>query len=352
MGSYGLNCSVGSWCRLADMPISLGEICSVFWKDSIYVFGQGSSTTMKYSTHSNSWSTLAPRPYSGHHYTCHAIDNSIYLFGGLGTSSHKNVQIYHPQKNSWSSKSMPSRFQVGSACSAVIGNSVYIAGGITSHENTTDQMFKYSIASGEWSPLESMPDGGRNHAACGSDGIDLFVFGGRQGGNGLGRSLDQVFRYQVSSDSWSQVSTMRFARGGTGAAVWVSDRFFVFGGETNGKDQDVARFKTDSNVFPQVDAYLPSTGSWDFSTPSMMIPRHGIWPTLGMEKEIWVIGGGIKVGNSQSNVTTVFAIDSSPKTGVIPTVPSNTDADDSGVLQGSSASVFIFLISAMFILLQ
>jgi len=126
----------------------------------------------------------------------------------------------------------------------------------------------------------------------------------------------------------------------------------LFGGETNGKDQDVARFKTDSNVFPQVDAYLPSTGSWDFSTPSMMIPRHGIWPTLGMEKEIWVIGGGIKVGNSQSNVTTVFAIDSSPKTGVIPTVPSNTDADDSGVLQGSSASVFIFLISAMFILLQ
>src|SRR5207253_2395664 len=74
-------------------------------------------------------------------------------------------------------------YAAGSVSTAVINGKVYMAGGIVGSD-TVNTAAVYDPVANSWSSIESMPVG-RNHAAAGTDGQKLFIFGGRTGGNTL-----------------------------------------------------------------------------------------------------------------------------------------------------------------------
>ena len=81
---------------------------------------------------------------------------------------------------------------------------------------------------------------GVDHASAGTDGSNLFIFGGRSDGvnvNDAGIDLVQV--YDPQRNSWRRgPAPLPFGRGGMGAAVFLGGRFFVFGGETKLRAED------------------------------------------------------------------------------------------------------------------
>lgn len=82
---------------------------------------------------------------------------------------------------------------------------------------------------------------GVNHAASGTDGSRMYVFGGRQGRNRVGPGFDWTQIYDPATDTWTDsesdpdVPPLPVPRGGTGRALYVpgANAFMVFGGESD-----------------------------------------------------------------------------------------------------------------------
>ncbi len=143
-----------------------------------------------------------------------------------------------------------------------------------------------------------------NHAASGTDGRKLYIFGGRDGSmNFVYDGYDYVQIYDPMTNTW-EVSTdvntenvipsLPTRRGGTGKAVFFNGEFYVMGGETV-----TVSGATSNKVFANVDIYSPSKRRWR-SGPPMPTPRHGIFPVMRGNK-IFVAGGGHKKGSSVSD---------------------------------------------------
>jgi N-acetylneuraminic acid mutarotase len=157
-----------------------------------------------------------------------------------------------------------------------------------------------------WTALAAMPDMGRNHAAAGTDGAKLFVFGGRRAGNWVTNGYNSLMIYDPGTNTWSWsgdgvsgLAPLPEARGGMGKAVYFRGEFYVFGGETL-DDPDANA----SGVYDRVDVYRPSTNAWRQEAP-MPFPRHGIFPVL-FQGHMFLAGGGAMSGNSQSAVFDEF----------------------------------------------
>jgi N-acetylneuraminic acid mutarotase len=235
------------------------------------------------------------------------INGKLYLFGGLSGSSEGKVQIYDPVSNTWSlGTSMPLTFAAGSSSSAVIGGQVYVAGGIIG-SSTTNQVARYDPATDTWTSLAAMPQG-RNHTAAATDGSKFYIFGGRDGPNAVANGFNTVQIYDPVTNTWtstesgSSVAPLPQARGGMGKAVYYNGEFYIMGGET--LDGPGA---TADHVYNRVDIYNPATNTWRLGPP-MPRARHGIFP-LYYAGRIYVAGGGVHSGGSQSMVLEIYTPD-------------------------------------------
>lgn len=294
----------GVWTSYPALPVALGEVAVAAVNGVLYVFGEGSSETFAFDVFSNEWiRNLPQRPCVGNQHAAETINGKVYLFGGLGNNCGGTVQIFDPQRgsqNQWSfGTEVP--WEGGSLSTALVGGKVYAAGGIVG-STTTTQAAVYDPTSNTWMAIASMPKG-RNHAAAGTDGEKLYVFGGRGPGSGDGNfvanGFDNVQIYNPASNSWqdstsstSNIANMPFGRGGTGQAAFLNGEFYVMGGETSSGDGAVA-----GNVFDRVDAYNPETNSWRLDA-SLNHARHGIFPVV-LNGRIYLPGGGDRAGFSK-----------------------------------------------------
>ena len=299
-----------SWRYGPALPVALGEVACGVINEILYVVGEGSSATLGYNIAAETWTSpgdLTERSFAGHHHPTIIYNNKLYLMGGLNHGSGGKVQIYDPNSDTWSlGADMP--WAAGSASAVLIGDEIYVAGGIVG-SSTVTTCGKYNPNTDSWTLLANMTDG-RNHAACATDGQLFYVFGGRGPGSGNGNVLANGFAdvqiYDPVADSWessndpgSTLAPLPQARGGTGTAVYANGEFFVFGGETsNGPGA------TPTRTYDRVDIYDPVSNSW---RPGATMPTalHGLYPVLHNE-QIYIAGGGTSAGNSQSTVFQIY----------------------------------------------
>ncbi|MDE0903193.1 MAG: malectin domain-containing carbohydrate-binding protein [Planctomycetota bacterium] len=292
--------SKGAWSTGQDLPDALGEVAAGVVDGRVILVGEGTSKTYAMDLATGVWDeTLAQRPFVGHHHAAEVIDGKLYLFGSVGSAWGK-VQIYDPQTDSWTTGAdMP--WGAGSCSSALIDGLVYVCGGITV-TGTVGDTGVYDPVLDSWNPngpLPLMPTP-VNHAASATDGTYLWVFGGRAGGNWPQPGFDNVQRFDPATGIWvdssqpmSPLSPMPIGRGGTGRAVWHGQRFFIFGGETSS-----------GQVFDSVQVYTAPLDQWTEDTP-LPSPRHGLYPVVDGNR-IFVIGGGVAAGASESAITEIL----------------------------------------------
>ena len=297
-----------AWRPADPLPEAMGEVAGGVIDGSFYLLGEGSNRTLRYDLASGTWDKSGGvRPAMGHHHAAEVWDERLWLFGGLERNSPGLVQIYTPQTRQWElGPSMP--FRAGSSASALINGRFYVAGGIAD-QKTTGEAAMLDPATMKWTSIAPMPRP-RNHAASGTDGERLFVFGGRGPGSGddnvVANGFDDVQIYDPVSNTW-RVSDgtagaplpLPQARGGMGKAVWLDGEFWVFGGETK-----TGAGATRDKVYVRTDIYNPQTNRWR-AGPPLRTARHGIFP-VAHDGQILVAGGGDVAGFSRT--TTVEMI--------------------------------------------
>lgn len=296
----------GRWETLANLGTALGEVAAGVINGTLYLVGEGSSTTFAYDVQNRQWlANKAARPFPGHHHAAEVVGGKLYLVGGIDGGSEGRLQIYDPATDSWTIGANLS-WSGGSLSTAVIGGKIYAAGGIVTGGFTVTNCAVYDPATNLWTSKAAMPDSGRNHAAAGTDGTKLYVFGGRRGGNFVANGYDSLMIYDPLANSWtwngasgSTLLPLPEARGGMGKAIWLRGEFYVFGGETlNDPDANA------NGVYARVDVYKPATNTWRLEAP-MPNPRHGVFPVL-YQGHVFLAGGGTHSANSQSSLFDTF----------------------------------------------
>lgn len=302
---------VGAWHDFPALPVPLGEVAAAVIGDRLFVVGEGDRMTHVFHLGKGTWeptSLWAARPIPGHHHSAEVLDGRLWLVGGLGASGSRGmVQVFDPVRNEWRlGPTLPRR--VGSAATAVIEGTLYVAGGIEGSRTVRDA---WRLAPGDtaWEPIATMP-WPRNHAAAATDGERLFVFGGRGpdsgDGNEVANGYDDVQIYDPRTDRWvtsdgapGSPPPMPQRRGGMGKAVFVDGEFWVIGGETLDEPSAMP-----AGTYRRVDIFDPRTNAWR-AGPPLQHARHGIFPVLD-DGRILVVGGGLAAGRGGSTVFEVL----------------------------------------------
>ena len=149
-----------------------------------YVVGEGDSRTFVYSIGKATWARTATRPYTSHHSGICAVGGRVYLVGGLGQAAAK-VQVFDPVLEAWSVGPDAPVAAQGSMSVAAIGTTIYACGGLDVRgrrgKRNPVSCAKLVTERNAWFATAPMLLG-VDHAAAGTDGRRLYVFGGRNTG--------------------------------------------------------------------------------------------------------------------------------------------------------------------------
>ena len=290
-----------------EVPSLLDEVASVIVNRHLYVFGGHNCTSFVFDITSSIWSTVRQRAWCGDHSGIVTIAGQIYLVGGFNAGQGR-VQRYDPDTDSWTvdERRIPSGAD-GAICTTAIGGKIIgcgglgkLGGGRTSNNPTACYSWDPD-AGGGWVELAPMLVG-VDHAATGTDGVHMYVFGGRATGRNVpSDGIARVQVYDSASNNWRDGAGMPLGRGGTGKAVYVGGQFYIMGGEASS-----------GVVFDQVQLYDSSRDTWS-TGQSLPQAVHGISPAADpLTDDIYVASGGTRAGYSQSKLLQVLSTDEAP----------------------------------------
>ena len=291
------------WMEFPRAPASVQETVSILVNGILYTWGEGEQTTLAFDTKAYSWvrdKNYAVRKYTAGHHAVAAVGPTIILVGGVQRTSNnaagvrfsKMVQLYDTKKNKWKTGAAYPHGPAASIQIVTINRVVYACGGLTAM-GVTRNCAKYLVDVNKWSPFRSMLFS-VHHAAAGTDGSKMYVFGGRT--NNVNKVADGTRTIQVydpNTNKWAKLAAKTpFKWAGMGAAPFINGEFWIMGGETK-TQYDLA---TKDKVFTKVRSFDPVTSTWTIR-PSMLHGVHGIFPVVDNQKKcIYVVGGGRQAG--------------------------------------------------------
>lgn len=281
--------SGGAWTLLAPMPGGARQETSVVaLGGEIYVLGgfDGSAQVVDrveaYDPSTNQWRARAPLPFPLHHINAAAVDGKIYVVGaltGLGFVQSPNVLVYDPGPDRWESLGeMPAGTDRGASGVAVLGRTIYLAGGYRAGQALT-LCSAYDTASGAFEALPALPSPLDHLVSVALDGR-VYVIGGRN--RSIQSTRAEVWSFEPADGAWRARAPLPRARAGFAGAAALGGRIYVFGGEGNPDPGS-------RGVFADGDAYDPAADRWAAVSP-MRTPRHGT-SAAALGDRIFVPGG-------------------------------------------------------------
>ena len=239
------------------------------------------ATVEAYDPGDDSWRTIPGVPVAMHHANAAAADGKVivtgFLTGGTFTADGR-CYAYDPVLDAWDERTaMPVGSERGASGTAAIDEFVYVVGGL--RDGAVADVSVYDALNDTWTTLPALPAGRDHLGAAGIGGI-LYAVGGRNAT--LAGHVDELFALDPAAEtpSWSARAAMPTSRGGLSAAA-LGGRLYVFGGEGNPDDA--------SGVFDAAEAYDPATDTWTVLEP-MTTPRHGTG-AAAFNDRVWVPGG-------------------------------------------------------------
>jgi N-acetylneuraminic acid mutarotase len=219
-----------AWTSAQSLPFAVNHNSAAVADGKLYSFGAGGGEVFVYNAGSNSWSAVASSNYV-HSGTAAVgvIDNKIYVAGGTGTPSQRELEAYDPVANIWTIKT-PMSFPRNHTAGGIIDGRFYVVGGrfgVTS----TNVLEVYDPATNTWSPLAPMPTA-RSGIAAAVVNNELWVFGGEDADTFTLHAEVEV--YDPVSNSWRQLPNMPLPRHGIWASVIGNNIYIPGGGEAAG----------------------------------------------------------------------------------------------------------------------
>ena len=154
-----------------DMPHPRVGMCSARLGDKLYLIGGatqimqsefedlvGTPVVDAFDFKSQTWdTTIAPLETPRVYATAVALDDSIYVMGGVDDSGKilKSVEVYDPIQNEWHPTSSM-HFRRKGAASVVYGDSIFVFGGAGYLNILQNRVETYSPATGTWSIADTL----------------------------------------------------------------------------------------------------------------------------------------------------------------------------------------------------
>ncbi len=290
----------GSQCELAApwgsapaLPLgATQETATVALGGKLYVLGgfNGASGVIAavqvFDPATCAWSAGPPLPMTVHHVNAAVHGDTIYVVGALTSGE------FRPSGVTWSwapgrqtqwqvLPSMPAGSERGASITGVIGDVIYVAGGLRG--GTVTDVSSFDVVARTWGPALPALPGSRDHACGAVVGGKLYLIGGRNS------ALSSAVYEYTPGGAWLEKTAMPTARAGVACGVvgeGAAARVIVVGGEGNAASP--------VGVFPQTEAYRPDADTWETLTP-MKTPRHGMG-AAAIDGKLYVPGGGTREG--------------------------------------------------------
>jgi N-acetylneuraminic acid mutarotase len=276
----------------------------------LYIFGGlknlvPTASVEKLDTIANKWSSIPPLPIALHHPNVVAVGGKLLVLGGLsGALSAKSMWAavpdcfaYEPASNKWSALAkMPDAR--GSSAVGVLGNKVFVAGGLASMAASVDVVSVYDAAANKWT---SMPEAKlplrRDHGGGAVVGDTFYVVGGRDGNVTGFRNQTLALNVDRTGARWTEEASIPTARGGVSVTA-LGGKIYVFGGEGNPA-------ASSRGVFASAESFDAKAKSWTKET-AMSNPRHGT-AAVAIGDWIYIAGGGaVQSGGAPVAVTDAY----------------------------------------------
>ena len=285
-----------AWKQLAPLPEGyyLGEAVS-FNKEIYFVTGRTDTKITpffyKFTPKKNQWVKLANIPKPTMNLALAAVNGKIYAIGG-DTFKDTNRE-YNPLTNTWKIvEPMPTARQHIDC--GVLGNDIFIMGGLTSWKDITKKNEAYNVLSNTWSEKAAIPSLRNNAAVVALDSL-IYVIGGAGTKENIWGDVWTVETYNMISDKWVQKNNLPLLLFKPGAVV-VNNEIYILGGQTriNGKD----------DCSDKVFIYKPKSDKWVEIT---QLPKKNVFfGCVTIENKIYVIGGTIGGNPDWETYNTIY----------------------------------------------
>ena len=219
------NPTTDTWAFAHPLPFAVNHSAAAVAGGLLYSFGAGAGQTFVYNANGNSWSSRASSHYvHGGTAAVGVINNKIYVAGGTGTPSQRELEVYDPIANTWTVKA-PMSVPRNHCAGGVIDGKFYVVGGRYG-QGSTNALEVYNPQTNSWSTRAPMPTV-RSGLAAAVVNNQLWVFGGEDPG---GFTINaEVEVYNPVTNTWRQLPDMPFPRHGIWASV-IGNKVFMPGG--------------------------------------------------------------------------------------------------------------------------
>ncbi|MBP7810310.1 MAG: T9SS type A sorting domain-containing protein [Bacteroidia bacterium] len=268
-----------TWAQLADFPSTERDDGTVFVINNKAYCGSGLKVGWVLSGDfhcldlgTETWSTVASMPAGKERqYACGFTDGTNgFVFGGEAFGSDLNdLWMYSPSTNSWTAMaSKPGNGVRGASC-FVIGNIAYVIGGAFTTNDAINEVWAYDMVGNTWTQKNNLPFTNWRGSGDATNGKGYLLFG-MNFNYGYNRYL---MEYNPGLDNWTYKST--FAGPGTGKVYAnmqaINNDLVVFAG------------KDSLNVYNnQLWTYNLSSNSWlSVSTLTTTLRKGGMGFTNG-----------------------------------------------------------------------
>jgi N-acetylneuraminic acid mutarotase len=209
-------------------------------------FGQGNSNQFlndlwEYDPQMDNWTQKSSCPGNGRHSAVSTnVGNSGYVGTGWGFNTYLNDWWkYTPSTNTWTQLTNLPFSNFGLSC-ATVNNKIYITGSFSINQTVGIGLnYEYNPDNNTWTQKSSMPSY-RYYAETFVINDTIFVCGGQlnpqmlPGGvdpcTGSLTTLNEVWAYYPTNDTWIQKSNMKFGKISNGCAASVNGNGYYIGG--------------------------------------------------------------------------------------------------------------------------
>jgi len=247
--------SNGSWQRLAPMPTARQELATAVLNGKIYTMGgygldrRSTAVVEVYDPVTNTWASASPLPAATNHSAAAVAAGKLYSINGFIT------HVYNPATDSWSQAASANFGHGSTPAVGVFENKIYIAGGQGS--TSTRDLEVYDPATNTWTVLAPMSVA-RNHTGGAFIDGKFYVVGGR----GPAAAPTALEAYDPQSNTWRSLAPMPTGRSGIGVAA-VNGELFVFGGELPDLHGEVEAYNPATNTWRKLpNMPSPRHGIW------------------------------------------------------------------------------------------
>lgn len=231
------------------------------------------------SVRSQSWSDLGNSGFPRTKPISFSIGNKVYVGTGWGSGNFlNNFIVYDINLGIWTPTTPFGGVPREGAVAFTLNGKGYVVTGSGAGNTYPVDMWEYDPVTDAWTEKASFPGGGRRGAVAFTIGGMAYVGGGLYYGGQFPAHLGDFYRYNPSTDEWSQIAGLSVGRSHM-AAFSVPPYGYVGGGAAIGTFSDFWR-------------YDPVNNAWISIAPMPGLSRSGAMG-FSLNGTGYVVGGNV-----------------------------------------------------------